>query len=88
MIILFGIFGGVAAGLGLAFVWDNIDTSFKRSDELAGFVNVPLLATIPAVVTRGNVLDQRRANGMLVFASIVVLAVGLVFVRMFGPMYF
>ncbi len=88
MIIFLGLFGGLAAGLGLAFVWDNVDTSFKRSDELAGFVNIPLLATIPAMVTRGSVLDQRRAQGILVFASIAVLAVGIVCVQIFGPIYF
>lgn len=88
MIILFGLLAGLAGGFGLAFIWDNLDTSFKRSDELTGYVNIPLLATIPALVTRGTVLDERRAQGMLVFASIAILAVGIVCVRLFGPMYF
>jgi polysaccharide chain length determinant protein (PEP-CTERM system associated) len=88
MIILIGLVAGLAGGVGLAFIWDNLDTSFKRGDELAGYVNIPLLATIPALVTRGTVLDERRAQGMLVFASIAILAVGLVCVRLFGPMYF
>ena len=88
MIILFGLLAGLGGGVGLAFIWDNLDTSFKRGDELAGYVNIPLLATIPALVTRGTVLDERRAQGILVVASIAVLAVGLVCVRLFGPMYF
>lgn len=88
MIILFGLLAGLAGGFGLAFVWDNLDTSFKRSDEVAGYVNIPLLATIPALVTRGTVLDERRAQGMLVFASIAILAVGIVCVRVLGPMYY
>jgi hypothetical protein len=88
MIVLFGLIAGLAGGVGLAFIWDNLDTSFKRSDELDGYVNIPLLATIPALVTRGTVLDERRAQGMLVLASIAILAVGLVFVRLFGPRFF
>ena len=48
----------------------------------------PLLATIPALVTRGSVLEQRRAQGLLVLASIGTLAVGIVCVRILGPMYF
>ena len=88
MIILLGLMGGLAGGILLAFVWDNLDTSFKRADEIAGIVNLPVLATIPALMTRGSVLDQRRSQGILVFASIAVLAVGLVCVHMFGPLYF
>jgi polysaccharide chain length determinant protein (PEP-CTERM system associated) len=88
MIILFGLIAGLAGGVALAFVWDTLDTSFKRSDELAGYVNIPLLATIPALVTRGTVLDERRTQGMLVAASIAVLAVGIVCVRVFGPRFF
>ena len=88
MIILLGLMGGLAGGILLAFVWDNLDTSFKRADEIAGIVNLPVLATIPALMTRGSVLDQRRSQGILVFASIAALAVGLVCVHMFGPLYF
>lgn len=88
MIVFFGLMGGLAGGVLLAFIWDNLDTSFKRADEIAGVVNLPVLATIPALMTRGAVLDQRRSQGILVFASIAALAVGLVCVRMFGPLYF
>jgi protein tyrosine kinase modulator len=88
MIILYSLFLGLAGGFGLAFLWDNLDTSFKRGDEITGYVNIPLLATIPALVTRGAVLDERRGHGMLIFASVAILAVGIVCVRAFGPMYF
>jgi len=88
MIVLFGLLAGLGAGFGLAFVWDNFNTSFRRSDELSGYVNLPLLATIPALVTRSSVLEQRRAQGLLVAGTFGVLVVGLVCVRIFGPMYF
>ena len=88
LILGFGLLAGLGGGVGLAFLWDTLDTSFKRSDELAGYVNIPLLATIPALVTRGTVLEERRTQGILVCASIAVLTVGIVCVRLFGPRFF
>lgn len=88
LIVLIGLLAGLAGGVGLAFVWDNLDSSFKRSTDLDGYVNVPLLATIPASLTRGSVLDQRRAQSLLIFASIGILAVGVICIRTFGPLYF
>jgi polysaccharide chain length determinant protein (PEP-CTERM system associated) len=88
MIVLMGLVAGLAGGIGLALVWDNLDSSFRRSEEVHAHVNVPLLATLPALVTRGSVLEQRRAHGLLVLASIGTLAVGIVCVRILGPLYF
>jgi polysaccharide chain length determinant protein (PEP-CTERM system associated) len=88
MIALTGLLAGLAVGVGVAFLWDNLDTSFKQGTDLDTYVNVPLLATLPASLTRGSMLEQRRTQGMLVFASIGVLAVGVICIRMFGPIYF
>jgi len=88
MIILMGLGAGLAGGIGLAIFWDNLDSSFKRSEEVNAYVNIPVLATLPALVTRGSVLEQRRAQGLLVLASIGTLAIGIVCVRILGPMYF
>jgi len=88
MIILMGLGAGLAGGIGLAIFWDNLDSSFRRGEEINAYVNVPLLATLPALVTRGSVLEQRRAQGLLVLASIGTLAVGIIGVRFLGPMYF
>jgi uncharacterized protein involved in exopolysaccharide biosynthesis len=87
-IVLIGLLAGLIAGFGLAFLWESLDTSFKNSEELDGYTNLPLLATLPAVVSRGMVLDERRSQGILVLASIGILAIGLVCVRQFGPLYF
>jgi hypothetical protein len=71
-----------------AFLLDTLDTSFKRSEDIDTFANVPLLATLPSLLTRGSVLEQRRAQGLLVLASIGTLAIGMVCIRIFSPMYF
>jgi uncharacterized protein involved in exopolysaccharide biosynthesis len=88
LIVLAGLAGGLVGGVGLAVLLETMDTSFKKSDDINTFVNVPLLATIPAVLTRGSVLEQRRAEGLLVLASIGALTIGVVCMQILGPMYF
>ena len=88
MIILIGFLVGLGGGFGLAFVWENVDTSFKRGDEVSAYVNVPLLVTIPALMTRGSVVEQRRSQGVMVLASLGALTVRIVCLRIFAPMFF
>jgi len=88
LIILAGLVAGLAGGIGLALFWDNLDSSFRRSEEIHAYVDVPLLATLPALVTRGSVLEQRRSQGLLVLASIGTLAIGMICVGILGPVYF
>ena len=88
LIISLGLLAGLGGGVAFAFLLDNLDTSFKKSEEINTYANVPLLATLPALITRGSVLEQRRTQGLLVLASIGTLAVGIVCVRILGSMYF
>jgi len=87
-ILLLGLLGGLAAGFGLVFLWENLNTSFKRGDEVEGYTDIPLLATIPAFITRRSVLEDRRAQVILVLASGGMLALGFVAIRFIGPLYF
>jgi polysaccharide chain length determinant protein (PEP-CTERM system associated) len=87
LIILVGLLAGLGGGVASAFLLDNLDTSFKKSEEINSYANVPLLATLPALITRGTVLEQRRAYGLLVLASIGTLAIGIVCIRILAPMY-
>jgi succinoglycan biosynthesis transport protein ExoP len=87
--ILFGgLIAGMIGGLAAAFLWDLLDRSFKNSDDLAGFIDLPILATIPAIVTRGAILERRRAQGLLGISTLGVLLVGLILVRLFGARFF
>jgi len=87
-ILLLGLLGGLAAGFGLVFLWENLNTSFKRGDEVEDYTNLPLLATIPAFTSRRSVLEQRRAQVILVVASAGMLAIGTVFIRFLVPLFF
>jgi len=89
LFILLGSFGaGLAVAFGLAFVQDNFDTSFKRAEELREYAGVPLLATIPSVSSRANVLEQRRSQRILVLVSGLVLVVGIVSVHFLTRLFF
>lgn len=88
LIVLAGLALGLGGGVGLALLWDTLDTSFKQGEEINSLINVPLLATLPALVTRGSVVDERWAQGALVLVSVGSLGVGLVLVRLLGPLYF
>ena len=88
LILILGLLGGLAAGFGLVFMLENLNTSFKKGDEVGGYTDLPLLATIPAFTTRRSVLEQRRAHVILVVASAGTLAIGIVFIRFLVPLFF
>ena len=84
-IIIVGILLGLGAGLGAAFLLEILNTSFKRTEDLDGYMNVPLLATLPMITTRGQIIEQRQEQGLLILASAVILAIGLVLIPIIAP---
>jgi polysaccharide chain length determinant protein (PEP-CTERM system associated) len=87
-ILIAGLALALVSGLGVAFLQENLDSSFKRADDLRQNTSVPVLAVIPATSTRGSMLEQRRAQGMLVLASVMVLIVGAVSIHIYGAMLY
>jgi polysaccharide chain length determinant protein (PEP-CTERM system associated) len=75
------------AGFGFALLRQSVDTSFNRGDDLKELTNLPILATIPAISTRGSVLEQRRSQRMLVLISGAVLVVGLLSIHLYGTIF-
>ena len=88
LILLVGFLGGLAGGIGIALLLETLDNSFKSGEELDGYTNIPLLASIPSVVSRGNILEQRRVQLWIFLSSAGVLAVGLIAIRVAGPRFF
>jgi polysaccharide chain length determinant protein (PEP-CTERM system associated) len=84
LILMLGLLAGIGAGVAFAILLENMDTSFKRSEDFAGFLNLPLLASIPSVKTRGSVLEQRWTQRMLVLTSLGALSVGFVLIHFLG----
>jgi len=88
MIVLIGFLVGLTGGVALAILLDNWDASFRKAEDINVFVNMPVLATIPGLMNRGRVIEERRSQSMLVLASLSVLVIGLVALRTLAPIYF
>ena len=88
LIILIGVVGALGAAFALAFALENLQLSFKRPDEFEGYLDIPVLAAVPSIATRGRLLQRRRAQGALILASAATLVVGLLCIRMFAPLFF
>ncbi len=86
--VILGLVAAIVGSFGLALVRENLDSSFKGGEELRSHSNLPLLAIIPAIVTRGTILEQRRAQGILVLASGMVIVVGVVSIHFLGALFY
>ncbi len=80
LIIIFGFFAGIGAAIAIIFAWENyLDTSFKSVDSLKNSISLPVLATIPMIVT-DTVKKKTRKRDIWVFSATAVylLVVGLI----------
>jgi len=76
---LAGLFGGLLAGIALAFVVEMNDESVRSESEAAQILNKPVLSGIPEIVSRGERVARRwRAASVLVGTAAGSFAVGMV----------
>lgn len=74
---LAGILGGLLVGLGLVALIEVRDTSMRSDDDVVATLSLPVLATIPAIVTAAEARVQRRRQMLLAAVSgMVVVAAG------------
>ena len=54
--IIVGLFLGLAVGIGLAFLLEQLDNTFKSPEEVEGYVRLPNLAVMPdfGLINNGN----------------------------------
>jgi protein tyrosine kinase modulator len=79
--ILLGIVLGLASGIGVAVGLDFLDHSFKDEDSLAEGLKLPVLISIPRIVTEEDTLAEARldrkaaiAAGVYLFLIVLALA--------------
>lgn len=77
-IVAMGIALSLAAIVVVVAIVERIDTSFHTLDDLRAFTRVPVLASVPRLVTTTD--RRRQRHGARRFAAVVLLLVGLVFV--------
>jgi uncharacterized protein involved in exopolysaccharide biosynthesis len=77
LLLLGGLIVALVVGVGLALLVDLFDTSFHDLDDLRAFTRVPVLATIPRIVSAQDAeRTQARARLVMVSTAIIVLCVG------------
>jgi len=80
MLILIGIVLGIAAGVGSAIGLDYIDHSFKDEDAVREVLQLPVLATIPSIITEADVQAEAKLDKKIYIAAAAYLGlIGVVF---------
>lgn len=60
--ILMGIFFGIASALGAVFGLETIDRSFKDESSIEAQIGLPVLATIPRIITKADILSATKLD--------------------------
>jgi polysaccharide chain length determinant protein (PEP-CTERM system associated) len=74
-LLLMAVVGSIGLAFGAVLLAEQIDTSFHALDDLRSFSNVPVLASIPWIVTRSEVRRRRWRMRLGVSAAVAGLAV-------------
>jgi len=76
-LLLIALVGSIGLAVGAAMLAENIDTSFHSVDELRAFSGVPVLVSIPRIVTEADRRRRRhrmRLAGSAAFVGLVLIA--------------
>jgi polysaccharide chain length determinant protein (PEP-CTERM system associated) len=69
---LMGLIGGIALGLAFVALAEYRDTTFKTDDDILTALSLPVLATIPNMVTRHERRLRRRRRVMVSMTAVLV----------------
>jgi polysaccharide chain length determinant protein (PEP-CTERM system associated) len=58
---------GLGIGSGLIFLLEYLDTSFRNPEEVESLLRVPVLATIPIIYKKGDIIKHKFYNSLSVF---------------------
>ena len=76
-ILLIGVVLGIGAGIGFAALREFSDTSVRNIDHLSKVTSYPVLATIPLIVTAGDIARQRMKKASWVVGIVLVVIGGI-----------
>jgi hypothetical protein len=83
LLLIMGLSLGLAVGGGLVFLAETLHRSFHSTAELKQVSNVPVLSTIPLVVTAAEEKRQQLQRRIAVIACFIIPAGALVSVHFF-----
>jgi hypothetical protein len=86
-LVLMGFFGALGLAVGAIILAEQLDTSFHTVNDLCAFTQVPVLVTLPRIVTRAETRRRRWRFSLVGLATVLslVLIVGAAFVIIKGP---
>jgi len=84
LIVVLGFIAALAAGFGLSILMENINTTFRNADELNAEIDLPLLASIPAIKTRGMILERRRQQMVAAMLCLGTIGLGAALIRLYS----
>jgi len=68
------IVGGIALGVALMFGLEFCDRSFRGIDDASAFLNIPVLGSVPTIISPAQRAKRRRTSFMIAGVAIVALA--------------
>lgn len=83
MLLLLGVMMALAAGLGMVALLESRDHSVRNRRDLELLLQVPPLAILPRMVTRGELLRQRWRRRLTLMGGVAVIAIMLVLTNLF-----
>jgi uncharacterized protein involved in exopolysaccharide biosynthesis len=83
LILTAGLIFGLCSGLGVVAMSEYLDHSVKRPDELTWLTGLPVLGTIPRILTREDTLRVRNRRKLILATTIFSLILGLVIFHFF-----
>ncbi len=75
LIIILGVFLGVAAGAGATLLLEATDSSFHGPHDLQADLKIPVLASIPAIELESDMISNRRRRIKHAFAAAALVAI-------------
>jgi uncharacterized protein involved in exopolysaccharide biosynthesis len=72
-----GALAGLVLGLGLAALFEYLDTSLRTDDDVLTAVSLPVLAMIPLILTSAEERKQLQSRWLVVASAAAVVALGM-----------
>jgi len=84
LIVVMGFIAALAAGAGLSILMEKINNTFRNAEELNAEIDLPLLASIPAIKTHGMILAKRRQQAVAVMLCLGTIGLGAALIRLYS----